>query len=87
MTAALTNVVDDAVHSQVPMRQLDDSLAAFLGLPHHHEILRRFDRQGPQQHRVNGAEDRAVRTDRQSKRQDGGRGVAKRLSKMTKSLT
>jgi hypothetical protein len=47
------------------------------GEAHLHQTLRRLERQGPEEHRIHGAEDRGVRADPHGEREHGDRGEAR----------
>ena len=63
--------------------QLDDSLAAFVGLPRDCEVVGGLERQRPEEHDVHGAEDGAIGADGDGEGQDGGRHNSGRLSQVT----
>jgi hypothetical protein len=64
------------------MGQFDNGLPALIGLPDHGKIVRSIHGQRPQQDRVDRAEDGAVRTNRQRKRQNGGQREPGRLAQV-----
>ena len=73
--------------AQMPIGQLDHRLPALVGLPDDGEVLGRFDRQRPQQHGVDGAEDGAVGADREREGQDRGRRISGGLPQVAKRVT
>jgi hypothetical protein len=69
--------------AKMSIGQLDDSLAAFVGLPHDCEVVGGLERQRPEEHGVHGAEDGAIGADGDGEGQDGGRHIAGRLAQVT----
>jgi hypothetical protein len=69
------------------VRQLDHGLAALIRLPDDGEALGPFNRQRPQEHRVHGAEDRAVGANGERDGQHGGDREGRGLAQVAKCMT